>query len=87
MLPKTTNNVTFELFFNNNELKMMCENRLINIEMVIADLQKTVEELNTVVIEQGRQIEHLQKMNRYLLENMDKDLVKPLSEETPPPHY
>lgn len=65
----------------------MCEDRLINIEMVVADLQKTVDELNTVVIEQGKQIEHLQKMNRYILDNMDKDVVKPLSEETPPPHY
>ncbi len=65
----------------------MCEGRLINIEMVIADLQKTIDDLNTVVIEQGKKIEYLQKINRYLLDNMEKDVVRPLSEETPPPHY
>ena len=65
----------------------MSENRLINIETAVAELQKTVDELNSVVIEQGKKIEYLQKMNRYLIENMDKDVVKPLAEETPPPHY
>lgn len=63
------------------------EDRLINIEMALADLEKTVDELNAVVIEQARKIEHLTKVNRYILDNMDKDVVKPLSEETPPPHY
>ncbi len=65
----------------------MSENRLINIETAVAELQKTVDELNSVVIEQGKKIEYLQKMNRYLIENIDKDVVKPLAEETPPPHY
>lgn len=65
----------------------MSEERLINIEMAMADLQKTVDELNEVVIKQGKQIEYLQKMNRYLIDNLDKDTVKPLEDETPPPHY
>lgn len=63
------------------------EDRLINIEMALADLEKTVDELNAVVTEQAKQIEHLTKLNRYILDNMEKDVVKPLSEETPPPHY
>ena len=63
------------------------EQRLINIEIALADLEKTVDELNAVVTEQSKQIEHLTKINRYLLDNMEKDVVKPLSEETPPPHY
>ncbi|MBQ8677784.1 MAG: SlyX family protein [Alphaproteobacteria bacterium] len=63
------------------------ENRLINIEMALSDLQKTVDELNEVVIEQGKTIEHLNKINRYILDNLDKTIVKPLEEETPPPHY
>ncbi len=65
----------------------MTEERLVNIEMALADLEKTIDELNSVVIEQGKRIEYLNKMNRYLLDNMEKDVVKPLSEETPPPHY
>ena len=63
------------------------EERLIDIEMALAVLQKNFDELNSVVIEQSKQIAHLQKLNRYILDNMDKDVVKPLSEETPPPHY
>ena len=63
------------------------ENRLIDIEMALAVLQKNFDELNSVVIEQSKQIAHLQKLNRYLLDNMEKDVVKPLAEETPPPHY
>jgi len=65
----------------------MCESRLINIEMVVADLQKTVDDLNNVVIDMGKQLDYLKKMNRYLLENLEKDVVKPLAEEVPPPHY
>ena len=65
----------------------MSEDRLINIEMAMADLQKTIDDLNDVVIKQGKQIEYLQKMNRYLMDNIEKDTVKPLEEETPPPHY
>ena len=63
------------------------ENRLIDIEMALAVLQKNFDELNNVVIEQAKQINHLQKLNRYLLDNIEKDVVKPLDEETPPPHY
>ena len=55
--------------------------------MSLAVLQKNFDDLNNVVIEQARQIEQLKKINKYILDNMDKDVVKPLSEETPPPHY
>jgi uncharacterized coiled-coil protein SlyX len=63
------------------------EERFIDIEMALAILQKNFDELNSVVIKQSEQIAHLQKLNRYLLDNMEKDVVKPLAEETPPPHY
>ena len=63
------------------------ENRLIDIEMALAVLQKNFDELNSVVVEQSKQIAHLQKLNRYILDNMDKDVVKPLFEETTPPQY
>ena len=63
------------------------EERLVDIEMALAVLQKNFDELNSVVIEQSKQIAQLQKLNRYILDNMNKDVVKPLSEETPPPHY
>ena len=63
------------------------ESRLIDIEMALAVLQKNFDELNNVVIEQAKQIDYLKKINKYLLDNMEKDVVKPLEEETPPPHY
>lgn len=63
------------------------EERLIAIESALAVQEKYIDELNQVVIEQGRKIDFLIKQNQYLLQTMNEDVVKPLSEETPPPHY
>lgn len=63
------------------------EERLIAIESALAVQEKFVDDLNQVVIEQGRKIDFLIKQNQYLLQTMNEDVVKPLSEETPPPHY
>ena len=63
------------------------ENRLIDIEIAIANLQKTVDDLNEVVIKQGNLIDKLLKENRLLVAMIKDNAVKPLSEETPPPHY
>ena len=65
----------------------MNEQRLIDIETALANQERTLEDLNKVVYEQGQKIEQLIKLNKYLLDLADKDVVKPLSEETPPPHY
>ena len=65
----------------------MDEQRLITIESALANQEKTIDELNKVVFEQGQKIDKLLKLNKYLLDMIDKDVVKPLSEETPPPHY
>lgn len=63
------------------------EERLMNIEMALANQEKMLDELNGVLIEQGKKIEYLIKQNQYLLNLADEQGVKPLSEETPPPHY
>lgn len=63
------------------------EERLINIEMALANQEKMLDELNSVLIEQGKKIEFLIKQNQYLLNLADEQGVKPLNEETPPPHY
>ena len=63
------------------------DERLMNIEMALANQERVVEDLNQVVIEQGKVIDLLQKQNQYLLSRLDEETVKPLSEETPPPHY
>lgn len=61
--------------------------RLMTIEMALAEQARELEDLNSVIIEQGKMIDRLCKQNQYLLNNMGQDAVKPQSEETPPPHY
>ncbi len=63
------------------------EERLINIEMALANQERVLEDLNQVVIEQGKLIDWLQKQNQFLISHLEEETVKPLSEETPPPHY
>ena len=66
---------------------MDLENRLIDIETALATQQKMLDDLNDVIITQGKAIDKLMKENSYLLNLIKDDTVKPLSEETPPPHY
>ncbi len=63
------------------------EERFVRIEMVLTDLERQLEDLNQVIIEQGHIIDKLQKQNKYLSELLKQETVKPLEEETPPPHY
>ncbi|MBR1604676.1 MAG: SlyX family protein [Alphaproteobacteria bacterium] len=63
------------------------EQRFINIETAIANQDKIIDDLNQVVIMQGKQIDNLIRQNQYLLSVLESDSVKPQSEETPPPHY
>lgn len=65
------------------------DDRFMDIEMAISNLERMVEDLNEVIIKQGKDIAFLQKQNHYLTEafrNM-QSTVKPEEEETPPPHY
>jgi len=61
--------------------------RFTEIERHLADLEAQLDDLNSVVIEQGKQLDRLEKDYRALRDSVDASLVKPLSEETPPPHY
>lgn len=61
--------------------------RLIAIESSLAVAEKVIDELNEVVIEQGKKIDVLVRQNRYLLSCLNDGAVKPQAEETPPPHY
>ncbi len=65
------------------------EERFVKIEMAISNLERIVEDLNEVIIKQGKEIAILQKQNYYLIETLKNttNTVKPLEEETPPPHY
>ena len=63
------------------------EKRLIDIEVAITNQDKVIEDLNQVVILQGKQIDNLLRQNQYLLSIVENDTVKPQNEEPPPPHY
>ncbi len=63
------------------------EDRLIDIETVLAQQERIIEDLNQEIIRQGKLIDRLQKQCEYLKNNLEVETVRPLSEETPPPHY
>lgn len=67
----------------NEELK----NRLIEIEITLANQEKMLDDLNEVIIKQGRIIDSLVKQTKLIKESLPQDIVKSLSEEVPPPHY
>ena len=62
------------------------EERLNEIEMALSNLERTVDEINTELFRQSKIIEKLERENKALKETIGGN-VRPLSEETPPPHY
>lgn len=63
--------------------------RIEDIEVRMAYLEHTVEELNQVVIKQQERIDLLvaELMRTKQQVESGAEFVRPLSEETPPPHY
>ncbi len=66
------------------------EKRLYEIEKRLAYLEKYVDELNSVVIEQNKELEHLRRYTK-MLEDKLVSSASPLLEDRPhlekPPHY
>lgn len=63
------------------------EERIINLEIAVTNQERVIEDFNQVIIEQGKIIDKLLKQSRYLLDSLNDNNIKPISEETPPPHY
>ncbi len=63
------------------------QNRLIDIEMALDNQQKAIDDLSDMVVKQGKLLDYLLKQNEALKSAVEQDVVKPQSEETPPPHY
>ena len=61
--------------------------RLIAIEMTLDNQQKALDDLSEMVVKQGKIIDTLTAQNALLKSMLSQDIVKPQSEETPPPHY
>lgn len=68
-----------------NEVEL--QNRLIDIEMALDNQQKAIDDLSEMVIKQGKILDYLLQQNEALKSSIERDIVKPQSEETPPPHY
>lgn len=66
---------------------MTPEDRMTNWEMWAAEQERVLDDLNVAVLHLNKQVAALQKQCDSLRKAMDENLVKPLSEETPPPHY
>lgn len=63
--------------------------RLEDLEVRITYLESTLEALNQVVIRQQDQIDALTEALKHQQQQLKQgaEFVRPLSEETPPPHY
>ena len=66
------------------------ENRVTELEIRMTHLEDTIEVLNSTIIKQHDEIDHL-KLQVSALEKKLKatqaTIIAPESEETPPPHY
>lgn len=63
------------------------EERFMTIESAVAHSQRMIDEINEVVIEQAKKIDALIKHNMEIIAMFNQNEIRPLSEETPPPHY
>ncbi|OQY41011.1 MAG: hypothetical protein B6229_00175 [Spirochaetaceae bacterium 4572_7] len=65
------------------------DDKLLNFEMKIAYLEDFVNQLNTIVTDQGVSIERLIEINKLLNEKIVllEQNSKETRESTPPPHY
>ncbi len=61
--------------------------RLNDLEMFVANQEKTIEEMNTEIVRLAKLTDILTAQNKMLMEAFRESPVKPLSEETRPPHY
>ena len=64
------------------------EERFIALERLSAEYERAIKDLSQIVAQQATQIDRLKRDLFFLIQNFDPGAqVRPLSEETPPPHY
>lgn len=61
--------------------------KIIELERYIADLEKQLDDLNGEVVRLAKITAKLEREYHDLKDSVNTSIVKPLSEETPPPHY
>ncbi|MDO6461100.1 SlyX family protein [Granulosicoccaceae sp. 1_MG-2023] len=68
----------------------MDEQRVIDLEIKLMDMEHTLSELNDTIISQQQRIERLELVNIELnrrLAGLDQGAVGDIRKEPPPPHY
>lgn len=63
------------------------EERLLDLEICVTDQEKMLEELNTECVRMSKLVDFLTIQNKMLVTLLKETPIKPLSEETLPPHY
>lgn len=66
---------------------MTLEEKIIDLEIYIANQEKMIQDLDKECIRMSKLIDTLLKQNKLIIEQLKESPVKPLSEETKPPHY
>ena len=64
-----------------------CDEKIIDLEILMTEYQRIIDDMNDEIIRQGKIIARLEKEVTALKQEVVENNVKPLSEETPPPHY
>lgn len=64
-----------------------CDEKIIDLEILMTEYQCIIDDMNDEIIRQGKIIARLEKEVTALKQEIVENNVKPLSEETPPPHY
>lgn len=63
------------------------EKEIVDLQIRLTEQERQLEDLNQAVLRLSKLVVRLEKQYTALQEAMQENLVKPLSEETPPPHY
>lgn len=63
------------------------ETRLMDLEVFAANQERISDDLSTEVLCLNKRIIELERIIDRLKNEMNETLVKPIGEETPPPHY
>ncbi len=63
------------------------EDRLTDIEIALSEQERMIDDLSSEVLRLSKLVAALEKQVERLKAEREETLVKPLSEETPPPHY
>ncbi len=60
---------------------------IVSLQMRLMEQDRQLDDLSKEIVRLSKVVEKLSKDCQSLRDSMAENLVKPLSEETPPPHY